>query len=544
MQRRQLLALDVDGRLRAIREAARPAELVRSLPAQEFYLTLVGAGVDDGGFLLALASRHQLEFVLDVGAWGPEGLEPARLARWFAAMQQSDPTLVARWLATGDETTVVLALSRLLRVYKLDESTESTFWPPDRQVPTIDGLYYFEVRDEETEDVLPVMLEALTRLRAENRQAYEGLLEQVLWVVPAEQEEEAYQLRASRLAEKGFPALDEAIDVWAAAPEASRKARAALAQRLHARAAGGPAPGAAPDVTLPVALGPPGNALARAAAALSDEQRERLVHDLVRVGNRFAVASLGHLGDPETHRDGLLFAVSHVNLAVAELSRDAPEVGPLALTELPVYELSRAGTGAVLERAWRAQRLRSGWLSRVAHADARLDEPLSAILEGLLLARPLFTGGGERRPFRAPEDLAAADAALDALEDLGEFLEQRLGAGPVDLPELQTPVAAREGPGDMEWSAVALTALAQQALGGEPRPVPLAPDAARRALAELRRPGVLRRAAADLGLARAEWLLASRLAEDTAEIGEDAPDPRFVRALLLRWGEATGPGTP
>jgi hypothetical protein len=65
-QRRRLLALPPAERLEAILSAPRPRELVRSLPAQDLYLTLIESGIDRCLPLLPLASRHQLDFLLDV----------------------------------------------------------------------------------------------------------------------------------------------------------------------------------------------------------------------------------------------------------------------------------------------------------------------------------------------------------------------------------------------------------------------------------------------------------------------------------------------
>ncbi len=552
--RSKLLAVPAAERVALILAAPRPAELVRALPAQELFLSVVEAGLDDGLPLLRYASTPQVEFFFDVDAWSRDAFEPARAAQWVAALHEADAEALARWLREADEPLVVLVLARLFHVYKNDESTDQAFWPPERPLSSHDGVYYFEPRDE-TPDVAAVALwDALTRLRERDRTAYEGLLEQVLWTVPAELEEESFERRVSRLAEKGFPELEEAYAVWAASPDDVQRIAGRAAEVARAQT-GDPAKLDAPDARdLPVPFDEQAlPVLARAARAVDAERRERLLGDLVRLGNRFAVASLGPLGEPETHRDGLRTALGAVNLGLAEVlgqaggdaadsaaGADAARAARI-VAGLPVFDLNRAGIAAIQRRAARARALVAGWLARVPLAAERLDGALADPIYGLARTRPAFVVAGEDRPFRNPEDLAIVDRALDAVEALGKFLVA-LGAGPDDLPELSPLPLFRETAADVDWSAVALTALARAALGEAARPAPLDREAARRALAILLEPEVPRRAAprlrelaSALGLEGATEVLAGVLEQDVGELSRDTePDPRFVRALLFR----------
>lgn len=85
--------------------------------------------------LMPYASRTQVEFLFDIDSWDRDRLDPQRAGQWLAALHKAGADQVARWLREGDEATVVLVLSRLLRVFKLDESTDPDFWRPDRPVP-------------------------------------------------------------------------------------------------------------------------------------------------------------------------------------------------------------------------------------------------------------------------------------------------------------------------------------------------------------------------------------------------------------------------
>ncbi|MCU0253763.1 MAG: DUF6178 family protein [Acidobacteria bacterium] len=392
-RRDRLLALPPRERIAAIEASRDAGALVRSLPAQDLFLTLATVGVDDALVLLEHASVSQLDFVLDLGAWNRDAFDAARFARWISAVAAAGPDRVARWLAEGDEATVVLALSRVYQVFKLDESSDPAYWPPDRPLPTLDGTYFLELRDDVPEEAGAALWQGLTRLRSTHSQGYESLLEQVMWAVPAEREEDAYERRASRLAERGFPPFDEAIEAWAAGPEADPEVRREAARRALSAAsartlAAGPAT-TEPARHLPAPLDEEASALAQAVAGLDPAEQRRVLSDLLRLGNRFAVAGLGDLAELETHREGLRIALSHAALGLHELGgARAAALGPALLAAVPVPELVRAGTGAVLQRAERARRLASGWLARIAGARERLDPESEEMLAALLLPRP------------------------------------------------------------------------------------------------------------------------------------------------------------
>lgn len=539
---RKLAELPPGRRIEAILESPNPAESVRSLTAQDFFLTVAEAGLDAALPLIPYASRTQVEFLFDIDSWDRDRLDPQRAGQWLAALHKAGADQVARWLREGDEATVVLVLSRLLRVFKLDESTDPDFWPPDRPVPTLDGIYFIEPANGTSDEAAAALWDGLTRMRAVAPREYEGLLEQVLWVVPPEQEEEAFQRRSSRLAEFGFPPFDEAFEVWAAVPEADPVQRARMADSL----AGLPRPVLASDKEpsfLPVCLREPqALAVVEAVRGLPLEKRERIGHDLVRLGNRFALAGLGPLGDPETHHRGLRQALLHLNLGLTVLcGEDLHGRGLRALAQLPLADIVRAGTGAVLERAGRAHLIEKGWLSRVYLARPRLDSEIKNVLEGLLLPRPQFHLELAERPFATLEDLAQADRALEAAESFGIFLEEVLRMEAADLPEFDPLPAEREDNLDLEWSTVALTSIARLALGDSSRPVPLSPPETRRALSLLlpgeppRQVGQLFRELTDsVGLTGAAWLLTRRLEDEAGGLYPDEePDPRFLRSLLF-----------
>lgn len=547
-QRRQLLRQSASERVEAILASRSPRRAVRTLSPQELFLTLREAGLESASPLLAHASRHQLDFLIDLDAWTAGSFDAEALGHWVERLAAAGEDAVARWLAEADEATVVLGLSRLLSVYKADPSVDEDTLPAGRELASLDGIYYLEPAEPCTPEAFLALWRGLQRLRAVDRAAYEGLLEQVIWVIPAEQEETAYEARASRLAEKGFPPLEEALEVWAAGAEELAAVRAEAARLAAPTDSASPpesragSPGGAP-AALPVSVGTDAfERVSLAVGQLDDEQRDRWLQDLMRLANRFAVAGLEPLAQLETHRRGLRQALSHVQLGLELVAGGDARVERLAeiAVRTSVFALARAGTAAVNARAHRARALLAGWLARVPHAQERLDSRHASVLEALAGGRPAYGLADPARPFVRVSDLLDVDSVLDALTGLGAFLCDHLGADREQgLPELRAPLAAHPEPENAPWHAVALTALARGAAGAPARPEPFTVEELTDAIATLRRLFADRRgvaqALAPLGLeAAAEWLCEVH-DEDLALLDlSRPPEPRFVESLLVR----------
>jgi hypothetical protein len=523
--------------------------MVRALSPQDLFLTLREAGQERAGPLLAHASRHQLDFLADLEAWASGSFDAPSLARWLERLESASDQAIAHWITEADETTVVLGLSRLIRVYKADPSVDEDTLPAGRQLASLDGIYFLEPAEPCTEEAFLALWRGLQRVRSIERATYEALLEQVIWVIPAEQEEAAYEARASRLAEKGFPPLEEALDVWSPEAAALETVRREAARHLpgpnqpgRAAPSSSPASGRA-AAALPVRVGIDAfDRVSLALGELDEERRERWLHDLLRLGNRFAVANLEPLAELETHRRGLRQALSHVQLGLELIAGSDASVDRLAAlaARIPVFDMARAGTAAVTQRADRARRLAAGWLAEVPFARARLDESHRAALEPLTAARPAYGLAEPPRPFRRGAELDEVDEILDTLDGLGAFLTETLKAGGSgDVPELAGPLAGHPDPEQVPWHAVALTTLARAAAGAPARPTPFPAEALVDGLQALR--GLfddasrLERVAHELRLGAAlAWLMGVH-AEELAPLNlDEPPEPRFVPALLVR----------
>jgi hypothetical protein len=509
-------------RLDLILDVRDPGALVRALPPDELYFTIREIGLADSVELVQLASAEQFKVLLDLDAWRQGRFEPRRALPWLRAARVGalDDARAAARLARKqralDPELALLIFRDALVVHdlKVDEDPEYT---SDRTFRTADNCYLVEFLVDGSEYVAVRGL--IDDLQAEDAFKLSRLLASLAWELPAELEETALRWRTGRLADLGYPSLEEALS-WYARPQA----RPAEAPGTPSRAPG--------FFLAPLAEG---SLLARGAAGLATEDRQALELQLIGAGNAILVADGIDPVDLDQVRTAVTGARAMVELGLARLAGDDVARATEALTDTPVKRLFQEGFGLVLERCWRAERL-----FKAGGAGARraplLDAPLGEMLSALSGRRPRYWPGlelprdawgtpsasvSEGRRFLSQADLARTDAALDLAEGLaGLALELGLATTHADgaAPRL---------------SALYLTALANQRLGRAFAPTPIPAADLGRLPALLDRLDDPRLAAHGEAGRLLGALAARRVEELAAHAAEAAGQPELVTALLV-----------
>jgi hypothetical protein len=258
----------------------------------------------------------------------------------------------------------------------------------------VEGLEYAAVRG------------LLDDLYAEDPFQATRLLSAIRYETPSDLEETALRWRTGRLADLGWPSLDEALS-WFARPA-----------RAPAHAAGAPA---RPGGFFLAALAR-GTLLDRAAARLDPAARDRFEAEAAGAANAVLVADAVDPGELEAVRSAFEAARAYLELGLERLAGGDEEKAAAALVETPLKRVFQHGFGRVLELSWRAQRL----LERAGEG-SRFGSPLDEALAALAARRPRYFPGLETprsawgtveaaahqpRHFRSAADLERADEAL------------------------------------------------------------------------------------------------------------------------------------
>jgi hypothetical protein len=400
-------------RLDVVLDSRAPQALVRALPADELYLTVRDIGLADSAVIVQLASAAQFQTFLDLDAWRGGTFEPRRTLPWLRAARAGahlEPKAAARWarkLARLDREVLFLVLQETLRVHDLEADPDPEI-ASDRFMRTPEGKYVLEFLVDGVEYVAVRGL--VDDLFAEDPFQATRLINAVRWETRSDLEESALRWRTGRLADLGWPSIEEALS-WFARPP-----------RAPAQAPGSPARPAG----FFLATLARGALLDRAAARLDPEAAEAVEAQIVSAANAVLVADAVDPGDVDAVRGAFESARGYLELGLEKLAGadDAKAAEVLATT--PVKRVFQEGFGRVLELSWRAQRI----LERVG-PDARLGSPLDEALAALASRRPRYFPGVEApraewgtitaaahepRHFRSAADLEHSEDALLAAE--------------------------------------------------------------------------------------------------------------------------------
>ncbi|HET8732441.1 MAG TPA: DUF6178 family protein, partial [Anaeromyxobacteraceae bacterium] len=418
-------------------------------------------------------------------------------------------------LGALDSEVVSLLLRTALRIHDLEEEPDPDI-EGDRFVRTPEGRFVVEFEPDGADYV------AVRRLVDDLYERDPFLagrtISAVRWELPSDLEEGARRWRDGRLADLGFPDLEEALS-WFARPAAR---------------AGAAMPGL-PDR-------PPGFWLAtfrreslldRAAARLSPDDAERFEAQLLSAANAALVADRVDPADPDAVRGGVESARALIEMGLEALSGGDAEAAARVLATTPLKTVFQQGFGRLLELRWAADRIR-----REA-ADAgpvpALDSPLGEALSAAARRRPRFfpgidlprdewgqpaAGALEERAFRSTAEVERTARALD---DAGALLTLGRSLG----------LAPPPGPNPPTLATLWLTALANERMGRPFAPAPFAAaelPAVARSLASVDDP---RLDAAGPAGALLRDLARGRAAELAPIRAGESPPPGGIAAVLV-----------
>ncbi len=451
--------------VRTVRARRKAAELLKREDADrtiaamtplEVYFTVKELGPEAAGPVLALLSPEQIQPIFDLDGWRQGALAISDVLLWLEAFREAGPDALVRAARTLDpEALATLLRRRLLITLRSKEDASDPIpvpaWaaePPDVLLPLVetpDGRFIIAARTEDEseededldEDERKGVLQLVDELYRERDWEYvAGVLRMAMDDLTSPMEEECYRFRSARLEDLGFPERSRALEVYGL-----------MEPEVLARPS-------APYPTLPLDLPalytrPLADGLfSEAMDRLSATEMERVAGDLVPVANAALVADGREPGDLGGVEETLLRMRGYLELALAHGVPGAQrvEVAAERLRQQPVATLFRVGHTLTQKRKTRALRLSKHPALRLGERPLGLLESGElAVVEALLSPRPRFLSTldplaarlaagepesklwevwpeiGLPRPFGAPEELAAVDYVLSALEALASY---------------------------------------------------------------------------------------------------------------------------
>ncbi len=409
---RRLTDLAPRHRIDAMLEEVDGKALVRSLPGQDVYATIIDVGLADSTEIVQLATPEQFRTFVDLAAWQRDRMDPLEVLHWLRAARADDDEDFLKKVRSLDMEVLELLYKKLTVIHDLEENPDV-----DTQGTTMEmaeGRYLLEFLVDGIDEA--AMRRLTYDLTTHNPFELSRFLEAVRWEATTELEEAAYQFRRARLEDLGFPPLEESVKVFAWVDPDKVAARGPVTSAL-ATAAGHV------------------DYVAAAFKGLDPVERQNLEGEVRYLVNCVLVADGAEPGDPaavkrlsEHTRDYLDLGLEHYTGGNAELATDV-------VRETTLRALFQCGFSLTLRLKRQAEKLLHEEGSRFGETWLALDEETAAVL-ALLRRRPLKAlkvPGAEPVPFRSRRELAEAAELLQRVRQQRAVFQSLLGSSPAEV---------------------------------------------------------------------------------------------------------------
>lgn len=197
-------------RAELIRRSHDPRALTRALSHEELYLLTREMDIEERGEVIKYATLPQLFFISDIDCWKKDRIDGDNFMEWLETLKTADEKVLLQWLLNMDYGTVVTGFQKVIKVLKPEWEYAVDELLGDTPYFTIDQMYYVAVGEENLE----IIRRVVEILFENNRGRYTSFMEGIMAEVEDQVEEEAYQSREVRLADRGFPDYETARKIY------------------------------------------------------------------------------------------------------------------------------------------------------------------------------------------------------------------------------------------------------------------------------------------------------------------------------------------
>jgi len=413
------LVLDASGpdRLQLLQLSDHFNKLVRAMPAPEVLFTYEEVGAEDALPMLAATSHEQFSFLTDLFCWDKDGIKSDQTIEWLQILVDCGEAKVRDWLNHVDPEWFIVIFKSLVNIYKCDEEGNIPDYLQEKNIFTLDGVYYFECIFPRLTSALQTIL---TIFRDEHPEGFSGMMEAVIWSDLTEIQEHAAHFRQSRLAEWGFPELDEAVEIYQYFSPTERKK---VVQLLESELKEWQEIGVAPRY--PIKFQDREGFLANCLQHVRDSHRlARFSRELMLLANKVQIADgMKEPGVLENLLAASKKTSGYVTLGLAELSGSDPVKGAELIGRVHTERLFQVGFSQVQDLAREAKKIvKQFHLTQDADLFNQLGSPDQEILMGLLKPQPKFFIGRQAltvtdyQDFDKPEQIRQCREALERIK--------------------------------------------------------------------------------------------------------------------------------
>ena len=443
-------------RLRTLFFSENPKELFQRLPELEVFLTVKEVGRSDVIDLITLTTPEQFLYLLDLDVWNKHQLDLEKVVHWMEILLESGEERVVEFIRSSDPEFLCLFLIKFLHITKLEgEPTELM----DRTHPfTLDREYFITFRKPDTRPVFQPFLEILYRY---DSNTYRRLMESLLSELQSDIEETSYRFRNARLADYGFPDMEQALEIYRFVNPGALPAEEAPQVMVHEISE-------KTQPTFYLTAQGEGPFFSAVLSRVTDPLvQDRLREELAGLCNKAMVAEsidLFDIGDMEW----VVKKVFHyLNLGLQGLSGEEEGRAAQILRTVSLQKVFQAGVGATLLLRKKAETLLKGpWFEGDRKNLRFLDSIDKERVEGVLQRKPGIYRNGVVDDFKTLQDLKEVEDVLDRIDVVVTTLREKLNITAERAKEQGWAAGHAEGENVIPLSTFFLSALANRVLNG------------------------------------------------------------------------------
>lgn len=443
-------------------------ELVQAIPEEELFFTIKEIGEADALELITLTTPRQMEYIFDIEFWLKDKFRAGEALKWFRLLQKCGEEKIFKTLHHMSLDILVVFLKKYIRVYKLEEEEGIQ---AGKNFFTLDNFYYLDFKYKkfgrtELENLIKIMRDMDPGL-------YMRVMESLYWEIDAEIEEEAFRFRCARMADKGFPDLEQAQALYQFIEPDKCRTYETIKDEADFKLQGKRWGSIIPSHYFN--LGDEKSFLNRVILAnIGKEHFDRLVGEMVSISNKVLIADTIDLSNLELVSETLKKASSYINIGLEYLAQRDFQKGIEVISQWYLEHIFRVGFSLLLKLRRKAHAIKmderffpgdDGWCLLVS--------PYRDVIQGLVERPPLLYEGVvdpkkvEYRHFRNLREVNKIDKLLDNILFWGELhfsvYEFRLD----DIRKLDFSRCYPSNIYHIDFTMLSLTAFANQVLDGE-----------------------------------------------------------------------------
>ncbi|MBW2187833.1 MAG: hypothetical protein JRG71_16080 [Deltaproteobacteria bacterium] len=445
--------------------AANNADLVQSIPPQELFLLIKEVGVLDVSDLIGLATPEQVTLCVDMDCWNADELNSDESLQWLQLLLIQNEEDFLRLIDGFDFELLVMMVKRQLTILTgLESLCDDEDLMAERK--RFDQVYDCEYRNEDVAKIMDAFQDVLFR---ERQEPFLRLMEAVRHEFDSALQEDVFVARKGRLEDLGFVESFEARSLYSYVDPTTfnpdHHSNALCVYTDHNTGFEPPA--------FMLTITQPQNLLGE---LLSGSVSSRLGHDLSFLLNRALSADNVDFGDPDQVRQTMEGVYHTLNIALGYLCGADLAQAETHLNGVYLHRLYQLGFSLTVDQRRRAEKIKE------VPIGAYLDGPDAALISALCQPKPQFYHGlldptrADSRAFHSWAEVQQVQNELEYVELLQTlFSEKGLFALP-SHDELDLDGCSPDQPSEVTLSELFLTALANQVMGRDFSPQPIAVD--------------------------------------------------------------------